>query len=1742
MRNLQALLAERDEEAKDLKNDRSSLEIESEGLQQRLKTLDESEHRLKEENWNLETKLQEISSLQRDAADREKKLTQALTTCNTEKVAAQKELDEVKLSHSKLLEEHAVSVKHHDIELGTAKRNIVMAESERSAMQRKIDDLTNQNQELAKAFSTQRGRTLEREHASGQSESEFETANDNITPEHSPPPSPVKGTPRHSMLETETMKTSLHHAQRTIQSQRSQIHREKTEKLELRRIIQDLRDDLERSRKDSSDATSNRRSRKVDPKDLKKNARLLGNFRPSKQEIFTEEDPEWEDHQAISPRASATNVSPTNLRAQDANTTDSTDQFNTANEFDTANEASESAFETAHERGTETEDFQTVNEAFSDDDDTATETETTSRGFGRMKRPPSLPAGLSRHMTRESFDSAVESTASTSADEDELPETRTPTVTLSAQKNRFRLSRINFGRNSRQASEEPSFKSSPASMSSAGETPTTVQQSLFAELQDFDGSDDESVQSINTPSRRSTRSVTPGSIRRRLSPIPPIPALPRAMMVDSGMLTDPVDIRDDLLLAPADDAQRPTSEGSVIPSIETDESSFLTVREDGVQATRPLSILSYSDSGAQHDPDMEASLAQFPVPPLFTPPTPPSLSLSEVQFEIVDPREEAELPPPALSFSFIVTQNDLEPIVEPEIPAPALSLSTITAEHFEPVADPEISARALSLSSIIAEHLEPIAEPDIVPPTLSISTIAAHSLEPRAEPDIPGPELTMVTILTEVVEPRAEPEIPAPELTMASILSEVVEPKAEPEIAVPELRIVSIQTEVVEPVAEPEVPATLLPTLALSSIMGEQVEPVIEPETSVLPPPVLAFSSIVGEVLEPVAEPESKSRAMPVVTTMAPEPEQSVPELSQLSMSSILTEKFEPVPESEVVITKPSLGFSSISTEAVEPLSEPEVMLPAPSLGLSSIISEQLAPKEVPEPAPTPLAYSHIAVEYVEPISEPPTSAPRLELSSIAAEYVSPIAERPPTLALSSITAENLSPIVERPPLLVLSSIIATEHVEPISEPETPAPILALSSITAECVSPITERPPRLVLSSISAENLSPIFELPPTLAISSIASEGIEPVSPLQTLTIPTFGFSSIESIETAPLSPRSPRRDGFILPRDKELPVTPKKQKSGSVFGLGNATDPPLSIAEDETRQPLRKRVEDAPEARRPFQQISNNIGTRSVPRISVPTSDQGAQTALTAEAIDQLFKSGSRHGHQKTLSANSIGTPGTTGTVRIHRPEDRTYSPTPQKRSMLDDLLQETGPIRRPGSAASNRSSIRDMPPLPANHRELIEAARSGSANGPQSNMGPPLWPASALKHRPHTPSQQRPTSGHSVRGPNSTPRAMGTYSAQSHRDSDFRSQSRLTAISRQSSVSSFGDEIDNRFNMRQGGDIDPTGFGPNTDPRMIQAITQTMIGEYLWKYTRKTGRGEMSEKRHRRYFWVHPYTRTLYWSDRDPSTAGRHELKAKSVPIEAVRVVTDDNPMPPGLHRKSLVIISPGRTIKFTCTTGQRHETWFNALSYLLLRTNTADGQSDAEEMVQNITQEDVDEFNPQYGARPVNGTRLRAVPSMSSYHSRTTQQSPTPDISIPTLTPNGPEKRASQGTLSRVSGYFKSGGKKMSGNFSSRRGRGHLSAQSFYEASEVHDSAEDLREIIERQDRDADRLENVRACCDGKTPIHKYGDCFVANMDVLGKHDVGMLHHSSKRGRATHTHSHPGQSTNATPMASMRSRA
>ncbi|KAI1317353.1 hypothetical protein EDD11_008533 [Mortierella claussenii] len=147
---------------------------------------------------------------------------------------------------------------------------------------------------------------------------------------------------------------------------------------------------------------------------------------------------------------------------------------------------------------------------------------------------------------------------------------------------------------------------------------------------------------------------------------------------------------------------------------------------------------------------------------------------------------------------------------------------------------------------------------------------------------------------------------------------------------------------------------------------------------------------------------------------------------------------------------------------------------------------------------------------------------------------------------------------------------------------------------------------------------------------------------------------------------------------------------------------------------------------------------------------------------------------------------------------------------------------------------------------------------------------------------------------------------------------------------------GPQHDRRLSVSSTYDSAPTA----TDPTMIQLITQTMIGDYLWKYTRRPMASVISEKKHRRYFWVHPYTKTMYWSLNNPAADGSREQRAKSALIINVYQITDENPSSNSdLPNVSLLVQTSNRNLKLTAPTRQKHELWYQSLAYLLSRPTT-----------------------------------------------------------------------------------------------------------------------------------------------------------------------------------------------------------
>lgn len=1268
------------------------MEIEAEGFAQRLKSLDESEQRYKDENWSLETQTHELLAAAKESGSREQRLQQSLAAATSGKTAAQRELDDLKQANGKLTDDHAAARKAQESELAGLRKDATLSESERVTLQRRVDELTSQNQELAKAVAGRFAHeTIEPPRELGSEPEDLPV--DRSDSEHSPPPSPSKATARHSMLESETLKSSLHHAHRMIQNLKSNIHREKTEKLELKRMLQEARDELEVRRSSLGNAdSSSKRAKARSQQDLAKKAfrpGVLGAGRNGRTDV-TLDEAEWEDHNGDDNPSRAVDATSfgVNRGVVDGKVTDMSDAYQTAND-------SEDAFETANERDNPTEDetFQTGAESMAgDSSDEKTETEGATARSGTVRGRRALP-----HVTAESGNrGSFISTASTSADEDDdgyfnHQDVKTP---LQAYPQRYRL-RMNRGSRRPQvggegtpSSNPSSVKNSPASFNSDG---AQGGQSLFTELGDMDG-DDSGEEVDGTPGRASTisqRSSSGARISTYTVVAADFPPVPRAPMIDSGVMTEPWEP----LLSSGDPAVSGMLEHDVllhgdVPAAvpATPQTRDVGVQRTPASASRLTSHLSNTPS--PYRPVWDQSLAEF----------------------------ASQIP----TFGPALTST------------PMSTRSAASQDHVQ-----ERSPRVLT------------------------ETSSAHAL-------------------------------------------------------------------------------------SLSSIQALETAPV---ELEPLSPPRHARSPYGTTSGDTTALVESENQ------------------LSAALKGGILGSVF---------------GWN-------------KTQLPEPPR-----IAEDGNPQESPI------------------IPAAPGDRERMRFSG------EPV----------NVTQGGLG----RP-----------------EQSFFPADPLFLDT---------TDQSSQTLLSSEEIENILRHRALTPSIPV-------------------PLDGPESAKEPSLKPLS------------------------------------DIGASVA-----SPTRTRS-------------SENTASLEQP--------QGVMAEAAVPAREAVpLKSSKRSG-----SLNSIRAAAASGTY----------------------------------------------PPLPPDHRQAIAAAaqKAPSVDAPPAVMGPPLVPASAYRqpaYRPRTPTEQRPPVSASRHG-SSTPRAR--YSTQ-------RSQ-----MSRRSSFSSFASELDERFNIRtEGMPIMPHGLDSGTDPRMIQAITQTMIGEYLWKYTRKAGRGEMSDNRHRRFFWVHPYTRTLYWSDRDPATAGRAELKAKSVAIEAVRVVTDDNPMPPGLHRKSLVIITPGRAVKFTATTGQRHETWFNALSYLLLRTGPeTPGVSGAND----ITTEDVEEFNPSSGrrfSRP-GGSRV----SLSSYNSRTTRgHSPPPrnPFSLSTRLPTGApvDKAAAQASTasrtpqlsrkeqgssmsSRLSNYWRSASKSGRVSISSRKSTQQERGgdESIYNASVVHDSAEDVRRVISQQERGADQLENVRACCDGK---------------------------------------------------------
>ena len=125
----------------------------------------------------------------------------------------------------------------------------------------------------------------------------------------------------------------------------------------------------------------------------------------------------------------------------------------------------------------------------------------------------------------------------------------------------------------------------------------------------------------------------------------------------------------------------------------------------------------------------------------------------------------------------------------------------------------------------------------------------------------------------------------------------------------------------------------------------------------------------------------------------------------------------------------------------------------------------------------------------------------------------------------------------------------------------------------------------------------------------------------------------------------------------------------------------------------------------------------------------------------------------------------------------------------------------------------------------------------------------------------------------------------------------------------------------------------GHMNNIDPEVADAIIQCMRGEWLYKYAPQR-RLLGAERRHKRYFFINPFNRTIHWTSEEPKASAGHVARSKNAFIEQVALMDDYNSNPSGLYYQTIVIRSGHREVKVTAPSKVRHRIWCTALGYLL----------------------------------------------------------------------------------------------------------------------------------------------------------------------------------------------------------------
>ncbi|RFU29902.1 hypothetical protein B7463_g6450, partial [Scytalidium lignicola] len=243
---------------------------------------------------------------------------------------------------------------------------------------------------------------------------------------------------------------------------------------------------------------------------------------------------------------------------------------------------------------------------------------------------------------------------------------------------------------------------------------------------------------------------------------------------------------------------------------------------------------------------------------------------------------------------------------------------------------------------------------------------------------------------------------------------------------------------------------------------------------------------------------------------------------------------------------------------------------------------------------------------------------------------------------------------------------------------------------------------------------------------------------------------------------------------------------------------------------------------------------------------------------------------------------------------------------------------------------RSSVRKV-------RSAAALPRTNSRYRRQGSRSPP--PMSASTDAPESP-QLPPMPSNEI----TTPRYMRdtvTYTYKSHR----AQPSATTAYTANTSYTANTNYTANTTNTGATGFTGVESNGSNSATSVVDAIAQTMVGEWMFKYVRRrksfgvetNGGDDANGVRHKRWVWLAPYERAVMWSSKQPTSGSALLGKTgRKLTIQSVLDVKDDTATPKGippLFNRSILILTPARALKFTAVSADRHYVWLTALSFL-----------------------------------------------------------------------------------------------------------------------------------------------------------------------------------------------------------------